>query len=61
MFKFGSFLGAEIFYAILFSFLIWNVDSVVGRRVYFVGYITFYIGQVGMLSQPTTKLSSLRP
>jgi len=45
LFQFGSFLGEEIFYAFLFSFLIWNVDSVIGRRVFLVGYATFYIGQ----------------
>ena len=46
LFKFGSILGEEACYAILFTFLIWNVDSVVGRRVFLVGYLTFYIGQV---------------
>ena len=46
LFKFGSFLGEEVCYAILFSFLVWNVDSLVGRRVFLVGYLTFYIGQV---------------
>ena len=46
LFKFGSFLGEELSYAMLFSFLIWSVDSVVGRRVFLVGYFTFYIGQV---------------
>ena len=45
LFKFGGFLGEEVAYALLYSFLIWNVDSVVGRRVFLVGMLTFYIGQ----------------
>ena len=35
----------QVAYALLFSFLVWNVDSVVGRRVFLVGALTFYIGQ----------------
>jgi len=38
-------LGEEVAYALLYSFLVWNVDSVVGRRVFLVGMFTFYIGQ----------------
>ena len=45
LFKFGGFLGEEVAYALLYSFLVWNVDSVVGRRVFLVGMFTFYIGQ----------------
>ena len=45
LFRFGGLLGEEVAYALLFSFLVWNVDSVVGRRVFLVGSLTFYIGQ----------------
>jgi len=45
LFLLGSFLGHEAWYAFAYSFLFWNVDATVGRRVMLVGNFLFYIGQ----------------
>lgn len=45
LFLLGSLLGHEAWYAFVYSFLFWNVDGSVGRRVMLVGNFLFYIGQ----------------
>eukprot|EP00092_Neocalanus_flemingeri_P036255 GFUD01039474.1.p1 GENE.GFUD01039474.1~~GFUD01039474.1.p1 ORF type:complete len:431 (+),score=81.96 GFUD01039474.1:234-1526(+) len=45
LFILGSLLGHEAWYAFVYSFLFWNVDAAVGRRVILVGNFLFYIGQ----------------
>ena len=51
LFLLGSLLGHEAWYAFVYSFLFWNVDGSVGRRVMLVGNFLFYIGQVGTILQ----------
>jgi len=45
LFKFGTALGDESFYAFFFSCWFWNVDGAVGRRVVLVWALSMYIGQ----------------
>jgi hypothetical protein len=45
LFKFGTGLGDEVFYAFWFSFWFWNVDGAVGRRVVLLWGILMYIGE----------------
>jgi sphingosine-1-phosphate phosphatase 1 len=47
LFRLGSQLGDENFYAFFFSFWFWNIDGAVGRRVILVWNLVMYIGQVG--------------
>lgn len=44
LFRLGTELGDEIFYATMIPFWFWNVDGAVGRRVVYVWSITMYIG-----------------
>ena len=46
LFILGSLLGHELWYAFFYSFLFWNVDAMVARKVLFSGNIIFYVGQV---------------
>jgi len=45
LFRLGSQLGDETFYAFFFSFWFWNIDGAVGRRVILVWNLVMYIGQ----------------
>lgn len=45
LFSFGSRLGYELFYAISFPSVYWNLDSNVCRKFMFVWAILMYIGQ----------------
>uniref|UniRef100_UPI0037E7E0E3 sphingosine-1-phosphate phosphatase 1 n=1 Tax=Semicossyphus pulcher TaxID=241346 RepID=UPI0037E7E0E3 len=45
MFTFGTELGNELFYIIFFSFIMWNVDAVVSRRLIVVWVWVMYLGQ----------------
>lgn len=45
LFSLGTKLGYEIFYAVLYSYTFWNVDSLICRRMIFVWSICMYIGQ----------------
>ena len=42
LFKFGTMLGEEIFYASVFPFWFWNIDGAVGRRIINVLALHFY-------------------
>jgi hypothetical protein len=44
LFKFGTALGDEVFYAFWFSNWFWNVDGAVGRRVVLIWAIHMFIG-----------------
>lgn len=44
VFRFGSLLGYEAFYASFFPFILWNWDAVVCRRVLFVWAPVMYCG-----------------
>lgn len=44
LFKFGTELGDELFYATFIPFWFWNVDGAVGRRVILVWAIVMCIG-----------------
>lgn len=44
VFRFGSLLGYEAFYATFFPFILWNWDAVVCRRVLFVWAPVMYCG-----------------
>lgn len=44
VFRFGSLLGYEAFYASFFPFILWNWDAVVCRRVLFVWAPVMYFG-----------------
>ena len=44
LFKFGTSLGEEIFYASMFPFWFWNVDGAVGRRVVVIWALSMFIG-----------------
>ena len=45
VFYFGTQLGDENLYTLLFSFWFWNIDGAVGRRLYLVFSFVMYIGQ----------------
>ncbi|XP_046445265.1 sphingosine-1-phosphate phosphatase 2-like [Daphnia pulex] len=45
LFKFGTTLGEEIFYASVFPFWFWNIDGAVGRRIINVWSLSMFIGQ----------------
>ena len=45
VFFFGTQLGDENCYTLLFSFWFWNIDGAVGRRLYLVFNFVMYIGQ----------------
>lgn len=45
LFRLGTELGDEIFYATFIPFWFWNIDGAVGRRVVFVWSAVMYIGQ----------------
>ncbi|KAM4543143.1 sphingosine-1-phosphate phosphatase 1 [Odontesthes bonariensis] len=45
MFTFGTELGNELFYIIFFPFIMWNVDTFVGRRLIMVWVWVMYLGQ----------------
>ena len=45
LFFFGTQLGDENCYTLLFSFWFWNIDGAVGRRLYLVFNFVMYIGQ----------------
>ena len=45
LFLFGTQLGDENCYTLLFSFWFWNIDGAVGRRLYLVFNFVMYIGQ----------------
>ena len=45
VFLFGTQLGDENCYTLLFSFWFWNIDGAVGRRLYLVFNFVMYIGQ----------------
>ncbi|XP_026464204.1 sphingosine-1-phosphate phosphatase 1-like [Ctenocephalides felis] len=45
LFRIGTELGDEIFYATFIPFWFWNIDGAVGRRVIFVWSVIMYIGQ----------------
>lgn len=44
LFRFGSLLGYEAFYATFFPFILWNWDAVVCRRVLLVWALVMYCG-----------------
>jgi len=44
LFKFGTGLGDEIFYASIFPFWFWNIDGAVGRRIINIWALSMYIG-----------------
>lgn len=44
LFKFGTTLGEEIFYASVFPFWFWNIDGAVGRRIINVWALSMFIG-----------------
>jgi sphingosine-1-phosphate phosphatase 1 len=44
LFKFGTTLGEEIFYASVFPFWFWNIDGAVGRRIINVWSLSMFIG-----------------
>ncbi|KAK8784268.1 hypothetical protein V5799_009368 [Amblyomma americanum] len=44
LFRFGSLLGYEAFYATFFPFIVWNWDPVVSRRVLLVWAVVMYCG-----------------
>ncbi|XP_075738655.1 sphingosine-1-phosphate phosphatase 1 isoform X6 [Rhipicephalus microplus] len=44
VFRFGSLLGYEAFYATFFPFILWNWDAVVCRRVLLVWALVMYCG-----------------
>lgn len=44
LFKFGTELGDEIFYASVIPFWFWNIDGAVGRRIISVWALSMYIG-----------------
>ncbi|OQV24551.1 Sphingosine-1-phosphate phosphatase 2 [Hypsibius exemplaris] len=46
LFRFGSSLGYEAFYATFFPIWTWNIDGAVCRRVVFMWVTTMYIGQL---------------
>lgn len=45
LFRFGTELGDEIFYATFIPFWFWNVDAAVGRRIVLVWSIIMTVGQ----------------
>ncbi|KAJ8288962.1 hypothetical protein COCON_G00016210 [Conger conger] len=45
LFSFGTELGNELFYITFFPFIIWNVDTFVGRRLIIVWVWVMYLGQ----------------
>lgn len=44
LFRFGSLLGYEMFYASFFPFVLWNVDPAVCRRVLTIWALVMYVG-----------------
>lgn len=46
LFRIGTELGDEIFYATFIPFWFWNIDGAVGRRVIFVWSVIMYIGNI---------------
>ena len=44
LFKFGTTLGDEIFYASVVPFWFWNIDGAVGRRIINVWALSMFIG-----------------
>jgi len=46
LFRFGSFLGTEMFYITFIPVVFWNFDPYVGRKLVVVWVVTMYIGQV---------------
>ncbi|GAU94137.1 hypothetical protein RvY_05964-2 [Ramazzottius varieornatus] len=60
IFRFGSSLGYEAFYATFFPIWTWNIDGAVCRRVVTMWVLTMYIGQVLKdilkLSRPSPKV-----
>ena len=45
LFSIGAGLGDELFYILFFSFLFWNVDEYLARRVVVLWALTMYLGQ----------------
>ncbi|XP_057380849.1 sphingosine-1-phosphate phosphatase 2-like [Daphnia carinata] len=45
LFKFGTMLGDEIFYASVFPFWFWNIDGAAGRRIINIWALSMFIGQ----------------
>lgn len=45
LFSFGARLGYELFYAFSFSYLYWNIDSTICRKLMLVWAFLMYIGQ----------------
>lgn len=45
LFNFGANLGNEIFYITFFPFCLWNIDSLLARKVCIMWYFVMYIGQ----------------
>lgn len=45
LFRIGTELGDEYFYATMIPFWFWNIDGAVGRRVLFVWSVIMYVGQ----------------
>ncbi|XP_041365449.1 sphingosine-1-phosphate phosphatase 2-like isoform X1 [Gigantopelta aegis] len=43
--KMGAFLGEEQFFLIFFPFVVWNLDSVLGRETIMVWFAVMYLGQ----------------
>ncbi|ESP00838.1 hypothetical protein LOTGIDRAFT_140415 [Lottia gigantea] len=41
----GAFMGDEIFYLTFYPFVIWNMDSVLGRQTVWVWTLVMYLGQ----------------
>jgi sphingosine-1-phosphate phosphatase 1 len=45
LFRVGTALGEEIFYASMFPFWFWNIDGAVGRRVIVIWALSMYVGE----------------
>lgn len=45
LFSLGTKLGYELFYAFSYSYMFWNIDSLMCRRLIFVWSIIMYTGQ----------------
>jgi len=45
LFHFGTALGGEMFYSLMFPCWFWNIDGAVGRRIGVIWCLSMYIGQ----------------
>lgn len=48
LFHFGTALGGEMFYSLMFPCWFWNIDGAVGRRIGVIWCLSMYIGNLKM-------------